>query len=179
MLEQHWLAGAIIISYQGLALLAWVVLSGCVFMLCSWALVSLKWFPCKKRSYFWSFFITFGAGVTCPVYLQSSSHEDLHSLDNDSFLNSLEAITTCEYWPDRAWNSWNSRRVAYHTWNKSYKSHFNDVYNAHGMLIALSTLCKRIIYMRACIENMHIVYAINIYIHVCIVIHANKSTLSA
>lgn len=36
---------------------------------------------------------------------KSSSHEDLHSLDNDSFLNSLEAITTCEYWPDRAWNS--------------------------------------------------------------------------
>jgi len=37
--------------------------------------------------------------------IKSSSHEDLHSLDNDSFLNSLEAITTCEYWPDRSWNS--------------------------------------------------------------------------
>jgi len=37
--------------------------------------------------------------------IKSSSHEDLHSLDNDSFLNSLEAITTCEYWPERSWNS--------------------------------------------------------------------------
>lgn len=37
--------------------------------------------------------------------MKSGSHEDLHSLDNDSFLNSLEAITTCEYWPERSWNS--------------------------------------------------------------------------
>lgn len=37
--------------------------------------------------------------------IKSGSHEDLHSLDNDSFLNSLEAITTCEYWPERSWNS--------------------------------------------------------------------------
>lgn len=36
---------------------------------------------------------------------KSGSQEDLHSLDNDSFLNSLEAITTCEYWPERSWNS--------------------------------------------------------------------------
>jgi len=36
---------------------------------------------------------------------KSSSQEDLNSLDNDSFLNSLEAITTCEYWPERSWTS--------------------------------------------------------------------------
>merc|ERR1719369_390444 len=36
---------------------------------------------------------------------KSDSHEDLHSLDNDSFLNSLEAITTTEYWSETSWNS--------------------------------------------------------------------------
>jgi len=37
--------------------------------------------------------------------IKGSSHEDLDSLDNDSFLNSLEAITTCEYWSETSWNT--------------------------------------------------------------------------